>query len=258
MPFCKIAGKKIHYSFVNQHLLNEKLTPIVFLHEGLGSIEQWKDFPKKICSILNLPGILYDRYGYGKSEGFSEPRTIEYLQTEAEIFLPGILAFLKIEKPVFLFGHSDGASIALIYAGLFPTKVIAIVSEAAHVIIEDISRNGIKAAIYQFQNSNLKKILEKYHGNNSETMFYAWANTWISKESKNWNICNFLEAIICPVLVIQGENDEYGSLRQIQLITKHCKANCSILQIPECGHIPHFEKQEHIIEETNEFFKSFL
>lgn len=256
MPFCKIADKKIHYCFVNEHLLSENKSPIIFLHEGLGSIEQWKDFPEKLCKTLNLPGLVYDRYGYGKSEEFAEPRNINYLQQEAEVFLPGILEFLKIEKPVFLFGHSDGASIALIYAGLFPEKVVALVSEAAHVIIEDISRTGIKAAIKQFETSKLKKLLEKYHGINTEPMFYGWANTWISKESESWNICHFLKTIICPVLLIQGENDEYGTSLQLHLISNNCKASCNIIEIQDCGHVPHFEQQDMVLEETRSLFES--
>jgi pimeloyl-ACP methyl ester carboxylesterase len=258
MPFSAVANKTIHYSFINQHLLDEAGSIIVFLHEGLGSIEQWRDFPQKLCNTVNLPGLVYDRYGYGKSEKLAEPRNMDYLELEARVFLPELIAKLGIKKPLILFGHSDGGSIALIYAGLFPKTVLAVISEAAHVIIEDISRTGIRETIHQFETNKLKKMLEKYHGENTISMFYGWANTWIDKKSVSWNLCNYIELIKCNILIIQGENDEYGSKLQMELIKQHCNSNSKILELEDCGHVPHFEKQTFVLSETEKFLNNNL
>ncbi|HBS87255.1 MAG: hypothetical protein A2W91_03475 [Bacteroidetes bacterium GWF2_38_335] len=252
MGFVSVNNKIIHFQSVCEEYYNESTLFAVFLHEGLGSVELWKDFPGKVCSALKLPGLVYDRYGYGKSEGFSEERSIGYLEEEAKIYLPELIRKLSINNPLLLIGHSDGASIALIYAGL-NRNIAGVVSIAAHVFIEDESRNGIHKAIHSFENANLKKQLEKYHGTNTDSMFYGWAKTWISENSFDWNIEHYLNGIACPVLIIQGTEDQYGTRLQIDSIASNSGGNNQVLFIPDCGHAPHFENENLMLESIKKF-----
>jgi pimeloyl-ACP methyl ester carboxylesterase len=255
MPNCLINGHKIHYHFLNANLISEKKPTLVFLHEGLGSIMQWKDFPDEISSKLELPALVYDRYGYGKSEKLKEKRNSNFMYNEGAVELPALLKELKIDGPLVVIGHSDGATIALAFASQFSQQVKAVISEAAHVMLEDISRSGIRNTIKLFKETKLREFLERYHGNRTESMFYGWAETWISEEMDGWDLKEQLSLITSPVLSIQGENDEYGSPEQLNWIAKYCKGPVEQMLIPDCGHIPHFQARELVAEAMITFIK---
>lgn len=244
-----LAYKKINTS--------EKEMPLlIFLHEGLGSIAQWKDFPERLCKEFKLSGLLYDRYGYGHSTELQEKRTTEYLEKEAEYFLSQLIEKLQFQnRKIILIGHSDGASISLIYAALFPKNIIKVISIAAHVFTEQISVDSINKIKKEYQrNSSFKKSLEKYHFNHTDSTFYAFAETITSNEFKSWNIEHFLPEIEAPVLVIQGDNDEYGTKKQVDSIyNKAANPNNKKLIIKECGHSPHLTNQQIVIEEIKNF-----
>jgi pimeloyl-ACP methyl ester carboxylesterase len=227
---------------------------LVFLHEGLGSIEQWKQFPEQLSAKLNLPALLYDRYGYGNSEKFSEERNENYFLSEAKMFLPEILDKLNIHEKVILFGHSDGATLALLFASYFPERTLAVVAEAPHVFNEDISVEGVRLAKHLYvSDETFKQKLSKYHGDKTDSVFYGWADVWLSPSAKDWNIIPQLNNITAPVLIIQGVNDEYGSYKQLETIRKNLKGKYDELYIENCGHAPHLKFTDLVINKITNF-----
>jgi pimeloyl-ACP methyl ester carboxylesterase len=195
---------------------------------------------------------MYDRWGYGLSEPmYNYERPKKYLTLEADV-LNSLLDHLKIEN-VILFGRSDGASIALIAASKYASKIEAVVSEAAHVFVESITLKGIASAIEAYYTTNLKERLEKYHGDKVETIFMAWTKTWTDENFRDWNIEDFLPSITCPILIIQGDKDEYGTINQVNAIEKKVGSIAKKLSIPDCGHTPHKENPKIIIENVSAF-----
>ncbi|TGD58477.1 alpha/beta fold hydrolase [Flavobacterium humi] len=230
---------------------------IIFLHDSLGCIELWRDFPQKLGEMSSCNVLVYDRQGYGKSCPFTQAgRDNYYIEREADI-LAELLDYWAIEKAI-LFGHSDGGSIALIAAAKYPAKITGILTEGAHVLVEDVTLNGIREAIQLYQTTDLKTKLEKYHGDKTEAMFWAWASTWTSNTFKSWNIENFLPFIQCQSLIMQGENDEYGTLEQVAKITAQTKGDASAFIIPAIQHTPHKEAPEVVLEASAAFIQKLL
>lgn len=228
-------------------IIREESPTLIFLHDSLGCIDLWRDFPEKLGEATHCNIIVYDRQGYGKSCPFEErERENNYLEVEADV-LNALIEKCGIEEAI-LFGHSDGGSIALIAAAKYPTYIKAVITEGAHIFVEDITLKGIREAVKTFQTSNLKEKLQKYHGDKTESVFWAWAKTWLSDEFKSWNIEGFLPQIKCPVLVIQGENDEYGSQAQVNGIVKQVSGKKEKYIIPSVGHTPHKEASEIVLK----------
>ncbi len=241
----------LHFSRETNSLPPDKTT-IIFLHDSLGCVELWRDFPKSIESICNCNVLSYDRHGYGKSSPFTViQRNNDYLLTEAMI-LGKILDQLSLSRVV-LFGHSDGGSIALLAAALFPEKITGIITEGAHVFVEKETIKGIKEAVRLFKNTNLKERLFKYHGEKTDAVFKMWTETWLSTSYKSWNIEKYLPKIKCPSLIIQGENDEYGTLEQVYSIVKNTTGESNSLILKNVGHSPHKENPQSVIEKVNQF-----
>ncbi|HSD15217.1 MAG TPA: alpha/beta hydrolase [Flavobacterium sp.] len=230
---------------------------IVFLHDSLGCVELWRDFPQKLGEITNCNVLVYDRQGYGKSCPFSyEKRENHYLELEADM-LNELLDFWKTDKAI-LFGHSDGGSIALLTAAKHPKKILGIITEGAHVLVEEVTVNGITEAIELYKTTDLKSKLEKYHGDKTEDMFWAWAGKWTTEEFKDWNIESFLSSITCPSLIIQGEDDEYGTLEQVEKINTQVSGHSSKFVIPNIKHTPHKEAPELVLNKSAEFIEKLL
>ncbi|MDT0538573.1 alpha/beta hydrolase [Croceitalea sp. P059] len=225
---------------------------IIFLHDSLGCIKLWRDFPEKIGELTKCNILVYDRQGYGKSCPFSySKRDNYYMEQEADL-LNELLSFWQIDKAI-LFGHSDGGSIALIAAGKYPDKIQGIITEGAHIFVEDITIKGIEEAIKLYKTTDLKTKLDKYHGNKTDEMFWAWASTWTSDQFRNWNIEGFLPKIKCHILIIQGEEDEYGTLKQVENIITQINGKSNQLVIPSVKHTPHKEVSELILQKASEF-----
>lgn len=227
---------------------------LVFLHEGLGSIALWRDFPTRLCDRLALPGLVYDRWGHGQSEPLDRPRDLRYLHDEAEIFLPEVLAAAAIDCPV-LIGHSDGGTIALLYAARFPERPPAIVTEAAHVFVEDITVAGIRAAGRAYAETDLATRLARYHGDRTDSLFRAWHDRWLSPEFRAWNIEAELAAVTCPVLVLQGEADQYGTRAQVEAIARAVAGPAETALLPGVGHTPHQEAADRVLELIEGFLR---
>jgi len=250
-----IQGHEIHYEWINPKLIDEGKPVIIFLHHGLGSIKQWGKFPERISNLMQCPALVYDRLGYGKSSAFTQARDSRYLHYEALTILPQLIEKLNITNKIILFGHSDGATIVLIYAAHHSEKLIAVVSEAPHVIIEEVSISGIKDSINDYENGVLKPLLTKYHNEKTDLMFYGWALTWTNVLQKDWNIIEEMATITTPVMVIYGDKDEYGTLEQINVIKKTVKNKVETVVIKECSHFPHKEKEEEVTTIVVDFLK---
>lgn len=248
----KLGVKKINKNQPHKPLL-------LFLHEGLGSIEQWKDFPEQLCNLTNLDGIIFDRYGYGTSSPLQEKRPTNYLNLEGEKNLPLLINQLNLNQPVILIGHSDGGSIALVYASTQPKNLIGCITMAAHVFVEQISVDGIKAftKVYE-ENLKLRNALKKYHGEKTDSIFYGWSDTWQTKEFRHWNITPLLSKINCPVLAIQGENDEYGTAKQVKSICENVNGYCKDIIIENAAHSPHIDQPEEVLEEIKQFISNIV
>lgn len=233
---------EIAYQWVRPAELQEDFI-IVFLHEALGSIDQWRRFPRLLCDALGAKGLVYERQGYGSSSPFSSKRDSSYLEKYALDELPQVISKLAPDKKIILVGHSDGGSIALLYASKYPENISGVITMAAHVMVEEVTLAGIQPAIDAYQAGKLDG-LKKYHGEKTEAVFYAWAHTWLSEEYRSWNICDKITQST-PSLILQGDQDEYGTEKQLELIESKLK-NVTTYLIPDCHHQPHLEKTEEI------------
>ena len=228
---------------------------LVFLHEGLGSIRQWRDFPAEVAKATGCRALVYDRYGYGNSDVLKEDRVgMDFMHREALVFLPEILFQLKIQNPV-LIGHSDGASIALVYAGTHPVRGVALM--APHVFVEEHGLKSIKTIHDTFETTDLPERLGKYHRDARRT-FHLWADAWLDPAFRDWNIEVCLAGIKCPVLAIQGEEDEYGTMAQLDAIARQAGGPCELLKLPACGHSPHKDQPEKVLRSVVAFIEGLL
>ena len=227
---------------------------LVFLHDSLGCITLWRDFPARLALATGHHGLVYDRRGYGQSAPFAAAaRTPAYLEAEAPV-LAQLLDACQIAQAI-LFGHSDGGSIALLAAAGYPGRVAAVVTEGAHVFVEELTLAGIRAARQQYHATTLPARLARYHGAKTEAVFRAWADTWLSPDFRAWNIEAYLPLIQCPVLVMQGEDDEYGTPAQVAAIASQVSGPARAVLLPGAAHTPHKEAPEATLRLAAEFIR---
>ena len=226
---------------------------LVFLHEGLGSMRLWGDFPHQIALACGLEALLYDRLGHGLSDPLpSGAPDAAYLEPEAWRFLPQVLSNCCIRRPI-LIGHSDGGTIALMYAARLGQDVLGIITEAAHVCVEDLTREGIRKAVALYRRGDLKAKLHQYHGDKIEKLFLRWADTWLSEDFRAWTIEPLLPAVRCPVLAIQGAADEYGTPDQMRTIAAKVSGRGESFLVPDCRHSPHQQARAPVTERMLRF-----
>jgi len=235
---------------------------LVFLHEGLGSVAMWRDWPQKLCDAGRFRGLVYSRPGYGRStpRPRAEKWPVDFMHLQAREALPGFLHAAAVETasdPPWLVGHSDGASIALIYAATFPDRVAGVVALAPHVFVEDLSIKSIELtrqaylATTDTQESNLRVKLARYH-DDPDSAFWGWNDIWLDPAFRSWNIEAMLPAITKPVLVVQGEDDEYGTMAQVESIARHVP-RAQLLKLAPCGHSPQRDQSHRVIKATVDF-----
>ena len=251
MAFLKAAGRTLSYEWVG---VERGRPPLVFLHEGLGSIRQWRDFPARVAAAAGARALVYDRYGYGQSDVLQEPRrTVQFMHQEGLESLPALLSALEIQEPI-LIGHSDGASIALIHAGA-GHAVRGVVAMAPHVFIEPICLSSIAKASQTFESTDLPQRLGRYHRDVRKT-FYGWADVWLDPEFRGWDIReDYLPKVRCPVLAIQGHDDEYGTMAQLDEIARCVAGRCELLKLEQCGHSPFRDQPEQTLRAIRAFVK---
>ncbi len=227
-------------------------TVLVFLHEGLGSITQWRNFPSALAQATGLPALVYDRCGHGRSAARSGPLGANYLEVEAFERLPEVLAACGIEAPL-LVGHSDGGTIALLYAARYPENLVGAVVEAAHPFVEDQTLVGIWRTLHAFDTTSLRERLRAHHGDQVDAMFRAWSEVWLSPAFRDWSMVPLLRDIRCPVLAIQGEDDEYGTPEQIRAILEGVSGPAEAMLVPACAHSPHLQARDQVLERIARF-----
>lgn len=243
MPMLELGEAQLHYVLIEGDLRKPLL---VFLHEGLGSIAMWKGFPERLCAATGCAGLVYDRQGYGLSSAQPGSRSIHYLHQYGMAELPSVMQGIASGREHIVVGHSDGGSIALIYAAARPAGLRGVITAAAHVFVEDLTLEGIHVALDAHGAGKLRA-LARYHGDKAATVFSSWADTWLAPWFRQWNIEYLLPAIDCPLLAIQGSEDQYGSQAQLDTIERGTPGARQLV-LPECGHSPHIEQPEATVQ----------
>ncbi len=229
----------------------------MFLHEGLGCVGMWRDFPDRIASATACGALVYSRLGYGASDPIRGPRPVRFMHDEALDVLPAIIERFKLEEAI-LFGHSDGASIAVIYGGATRRPLRGLILEAPHVFIETVCVERIQRLEEEYETTRLRERLARYHGANTDSMFRTWTDVWLNPEFPQWNIEEYLPAITAPVLVVQGEDDEYGTLKQVDAVLRQVNGPAKSLVLANCGHSPHSDQRDAVLEAVTRFVRQTL
>jgi pimeloyl-ACP methyl ester carboxylesterase len=252
MPDVSVAGRRLELRAKAPG--NPQSPWVMFLHDGLGCASAWRSFPDSLSDTTGCGLIVYSRWGYGASEPLPAPWPADFLEDEATVVLPELLAAEGITRPV-LFGHSDGGTIALMYAAAVPDGVRGVISEAAHVMLEDIGIEGITRARDSFLHGDLRARLLRQHGDHAEDTILGWTGNWLRPDMRAWDIRERLRAIRCPVLVIQGRDDDFGTLEQVEAIVSHAGGPAERLILDACGHIPHRERQREVLDAAASFIR---
>ena len=248
MPFVDVAGRRIEYEWIE--VAPASRPTLVFLHEGLGSLAMWRDFPGRVAHATGCNALAYSRYGYGNSEPLREDRTVRYMHDEALVALPELLAKTAVARPI-LVGHSDGGSIALIHAGATRQPVAGLILMAPHVMVEEISVTSIAAARVAYETTDLRAKLGRYHAD-VDSAFRGWNRIWLDPDFRDWNIEEYLPRITCPVLAIQGEDDEYGTMEQLRRIGRGVP-DAELVDLADCRHSPHKDQPDAVLDAVTRF-----
>ena len=249
------AGRTVRIE--HQWIALERTGPLmIFLHEGLGSVSAWRDFPKTLCERLGCRGLVYSRPGYGRSTARApaERWGLDFMHRQAHEVLPSLLLGLGVdssrERP-WLFGHSDGASMALLYTAKFPQNVGGLILLAPHIMVEPISIRGIEAARQAYVKGQLRQALARHH-EDPDSAFWGWNDAWLSPAFRAWSIEEEIASIRCPVLAVQGLQDEYGTLEQIRGIARRLPQT-ELLELADCRHAPQRDQPEALIHRVRNF-----
>ncbi len=231
---------------------------LVFLHEGLGSLSMWKDFPARLCAAAGCRGLVYSRPGYGRStpRAVEEAWGLDFMHRQAHEVLPALLAALGVDAaatPPWLFGHSDGGSIALLYAARFPERTAGVIVLAPHILVEDLSVASIEQARQAYLATDLRQRLARHH-DDPDSAFWGWNRIWLHPPFRHWSIEDEITAITCPLLAVQGLDDEYGTLEQIRGIARRVPQT-QLLELADCGHSPHRDQPDQLIQAAAAFLR---
>lgn len=227
---------------------------LVLLHEGLGCVGLWKDFPERLARAAGLDVFLWSRAGFGRSDLITLPRPLDYLDREAEL-IPEVLRTAGIRRAV-LIGHSDGGTLALLHAASGQASdTLAVVTMAAHVFVEDVTIKGIRETKRVWEEGDLRAKLARWHGVNVDLAFHGWCDTWLDPGFRDWNIVARLPAIRVPVLVMQGADDEYGTAAQVEAIVRQVSGPVESMLLPVAGHSPHIDRPEAVIAAISRFVR---
>lgn len=231
---------------------------LVFLHEGLGSVSLWRDFPDRLAAATGCGALVYSRAGYGASDPADLPRPVSYMHHEATDVLPEVLDRMRVQAAV-LVGHSDGGSIALIHAARCGgARVRGLALEAPHVFVEELSVRSIAAAAEAYRVTDLRARLRRHHGDNVDVAFWGWNRAWLDPEFRQWNLEALLPDVRVPVLVVQGREDPYGTLAQVEAIRRQASGPVRTLILDHCGHSPHREQPEAVLAAMEGFATEVL
>lgn len=244
-----IDGVQLEYRWAGPPAAHGR-PPVVMLHEGLGSVSTWRDFPDALADRLGLPVLVYSRQGHGGSDPCPGARAPTYMRHEGEVVLPRLLGALGVERPL-LFGHSDGGSIALIHASAYPDAVSGLILEAPHVFVEELTVRSIGAIGAAYGSGDQRARLGRHHRDPDHT-FWGWNAIWLDPRFRDWNIEAGLDRIEAPALLLQGEDDEYGTAAQLDAIAARTPAT-EVVLLEACGHAPHRDRREAVLDHTAAF-----
>lgn len=244
----------IEYQWIKNTTPNAPL--MIFLHEGLGSLAMWRDFPQRLCEALGCQGLVYSRpaYGYSTPREQDDNWDVDFMHRQAYEVLPALLLALKIDsnkQPLWLFGHSDGGSIALLFAAKYAEQCSAVIVLAPHIFVEDITITSIEEARVAYTDTNLSEKLGKYH-NDPDSAFWGWNDIWLKPAFRDWNIEQEISNIRCPLLAVQGLQDQYGTLEQIRGIRRKVPST-QLAELDNCGHSPHRDQPQELTQLTINF-----
>lgn len=243
--------------YVEQHQLFEGRPTLIFLHDSLGCVQLWRSFPELLAKATQCNILMYDRLGYGLSAPMKDYiRPVNYMELEA-LLLDELLTHYQVAQRI-LFGHSDGGTIALTLASLFPGSILLTIAEAAHIFVEPVTLQGVEEAMVAYETTNLAERLQKYHGDKVDTLFKAWTLTWTRPDFRDWNIEYLLGNIQSPLLFVQGSDDEYGSLKQVAETINKPKGLAEQFILPGIGHTPHKEAPAKVLEAVAAFINRQL
>ena len=251
----RVGSERLEYAWIGP--LPAEAPTIVFLHEGLGSTSMWRDFPAAVAGATGCGALVYSRLGHGISDPLTATRPVDFMHREALDVLPAVLDHFGIDDPI-LFGHSDGASIALIYTGSRIGRVRALVLEAPHVFVEDLTIQGVTRMRDAYASTDLPRRLARYHGANTEAMFRAWNEVWLRPEFRAWNIEASLPGVDRPLLLIQGEDDEHGTLAQLDAVERQVRGPVERLVLPRVGHSPHRDNPQAVLAASTRFIRGVM
>lgn len=260
LRFADLDEGRIEYQWIGPG--PDEAPTLVFLHEGLGSVELWRGFPERVAAATGLGAVVYSRFGYGRSAPSRLPRSTRFMHDEALDVLPRLVRAWGL-RDFLLVGHSDGGSIALIYAGAVAAPGLkGVITEAAHIFLEPISTASIRAARDAFENGDLARRLARYHGANTNCAFWGWAGPWLDGDFTAWSLTEYLPTIPVPVLAIQGEGDEYGTVAQLDgIVAQAGRATgpgARRLLIPDCRHSPHLDRPDIVLDAMTGFIAEVL
>ena len=254
--FLTVNGKQLEVAWHGPS--PEDAPTLVFLHEGLGCVTMWRDFPAKLADATGCGALIYSRLGYGRSDPCQLPRPVRFMHDEGLDVLPQLLVVAGIRECI-LIGHSDGGSIAIVYAGGTPAPPLrGLITEAAHVFCEALTRQSIRSAKDAFLNGDLRAKLKKYHQSNTDCAFWGWNGAWLHPDFVDWNLEEYLPGIRVPMLAIQGEDDEYGTPDQVDAIARQAGAGVQVLMLPDCGHSPHKNQEAATFEAMNSYIQKIF
>jgi pimeloyl-ACP methyl ester carboxylesterase len=248
IDFVTVRGRKLEYR--RWAGATDDAATIVFMHEGLGSVSMWSDFPARAARATGCAVVAYSRFGYGHSDPRVASYRVQYAHEEAQIVLPEFLERLEIAEPI-LFGHSNGAEIAIIHAGT-SERVKGLVVEAPHVFVEDVTFKAISAAKVAFETTDLPRKLARHHAD-ADMAFRGWNDIWLHPDFRQWSIEEYLPRIQCPVLAIQGYDDEYGTMVHIETIASQVRGPVEFVKLEHCGHSPHRDQPQAVLEALTRF-----
>ncbi|MEP6996893.1 MAG: alpha/beta hydrolase [Betaproteobacteria bacterium] len=224
---------------------------LVFLHEGLGSVSLWKDFPASVAHATGCPALIYSRSGYGRSSPTPLPRAPDYMHVEALTVLPALLDRLGIDAPI-LIGHSDGASIALLHSSSGLRPVRALVTLAPHVFVDDVAVASIAEAKRSYETTDVRTKLARHHAD-ADSAFRGWNDIWLAPAFRAWNIEGCLPGVRCPLLLIQGRDDEYGTAAQLDAIERQVGGEVTRIELSDCRHSPHRDQPQATLAAIADF-----
>ncbi|MEA2834537.1 MAG: hypothetical protein QOG66_2739 [Methylobacteriaceae bacterium] len=251
----KVGSSQLEYRMIGQ--LPHEAPTLVLLHEGLGSVGQWGDFPDRLATATSAGVFVYSRAGYGQSSPVPLPRPLTYMHDEALDVLPKLLDAIGFRRGI-LIGHSDGASIAAIYAGgVQDHRVRGLSLIAPHFVVEDVSISSIAAAKQAYENTDLRDKLARWH-KHVDVAFRGWNEAWLDPEFRNWDISESLAYIRVPVQIVQGEADQYGTLLQIEIATEECYCPVDVTILPGIGHAPQREAPNRTLIAVSDFVNRIL